>query len=95
MTWSTSPPLDCAFALEAFGEGTEYIGAITSDLSFVDQPGQSARAGKNRQERRLRKRHRRRAVIDEDDFVARQGQLVSAARGGAVARGDETETAVC
>ena len=73
-------PLLGALALDAFGRGAEHIGAIAAHLALVDEPREPARAGKHREERRLREAHRGVAVIHQHRLGARERELVSAAR---------------
>ena len=56
--------------------------------ALVDEPGQAAGARQHAQQRHLGQRHRRRAVVDQHDLVAGQGQLVAAAGRRAVERRD-------
>ena len=81
-------PLDGGAAAVALGLGGEEVGAVTTDVALVDDAGQSARAGQHAQQRHLGQRHGRRAVVDQHDVVAGQGQLVAATGSGAVDRGD-------
>jgi hypothetical protein len=82
------PPPDGRGTAHALGLGGEHVGEVAADAALVDHAGQAAGAGEDRQQRHLRQRHRRGAVVDQDDLVAGQGQLVAAARRGAVDRGD-------
>ncbi len=86
-------PLDGALALHALGDGAEHVGPVAPHLALVDQAGEPAGAGQDGEQRRLGKRDRRRAVVDEDDLVAGEGQLVAAAGRGALARGQEAQPA--
>jgi len=77
-------PLGRAPSLHALGRGREEVGAVTPDLPFVDDAREATGAGQHAEERHLRERHRRRAVVDQQDLVAGERQLVAAARRGAV-----------
>ena len=81
-------PLEGLSALHAFGPGGEDVGEVAPDVALVDHPGQAAGAREHGEQRHLGERHRRRPVVDEQDLVAGQRQLVAAAGGGAVDRGD-------
>src|SRR3989449_6014852 len=71
--------------------GAEHVGEVASHLSFIDQPGQSSRAGQYAQKGDLWQADGRGAVVDHRDLVAGERELVAAARGGAVERGEELE----
>ena len=86
------PPGFCAIGAHALGGGAEHIGEVAPDLALVDQPGQTAGAGQDAEQRHLGKADRARPVVDHDDLVAGERQLVAAAGAGAVDRGDEFET---
>ncbi len=88
------PPLDGALAADALGGGREDVGEVTPDATLVDDAGEAAGAGQHAEQRDLGQRYRRGVVVDEHDLVARQRQLVAAARGGAVDRGDRAEAGV-
>src|SRR5690606_34628760 len=79
-------PLDRALAAHALGDRREGVGEVTADLALVDEPREAAGAGEDREERRLGEAHRARAVVREDDLVAGDRELVSAARRRAVQR---------
>ena len=81
-------PVDRPPAAHAFRGGAEEIGVVVADLPLVDQPGQPAGPGENREQRELGQRDRRGAVVDQHDVVAGQRQLIAAARRGAVDRAD-------
>ena len=63
---------------------------VAAHLALVDHPRQPAGARQHRQQRHFRQRHRRRAVVGEDDVIGRQRQFIAAAGRGAVDDGDET-----
>ena len=83
------PPLPRPLTLDAVRVGAEHVGEIAADLALVDKTGQAAGAGKDAQQRNLGEAHRRRAIVDEHDLVARERQLVSPAGGRAVQGGHE------
>ena len=87
-TSSTSPQSTRALAAHALGQGAEHVGEVAPDLALVDQAGEPARPGQHAEERRLGEADRADAVVDEDDLVAGERQLVPAARGRAVERGE-------
>ena len=59
--------------------------------ALVGHAGQAAGARQHAQQRHLRQRHRRRAVVDQDDLVAGQREFIAAAGAGAVHRGQELQ----
>ena len=73
------PPLDGALAAHALGDGGERVGEVAADLALVDEAREAAGAGEHGEERRLGQAHRARAVVGEDDLVARDRELVAAA----------------
>src|SRR5262249_16698020 len=73
------PPVHGALAFDALLGGAEHVGAIAAHLAFVGDAGESAGAGEHGEQRQLRQRHRRGAVVDQHDMVGRERQLVAAA----------------
>ena len=73
-------------ATHPLAAGGDHVGEVLADPPLVDQPGEPARARQHRQQRNLRHGHGGRAVVDQDDLVAGERELVSAAGGGAVDR---------
>ena len=88
------PPVLRALAAHAFGQRAEDVGEVVADAALVGDARQPAGPGQHAQQRHLRQRHRRRAVVDQEDFVAGECQLVAAARTGAVHGGEELEPGV-
>src|SRR6267142_1085552 len=84
-------PLPGAVGAHAFRGGAEDVGEVAPHLSLVDQSGQSSRARQYAQKRNLGQADGRGAVVDHGDLVAGERELVAAARGGAVERGEELE----
>ena len=84
------PPLYRALTLDALLDGAEVVGVVTAHLALVDHAGQPPGARQHRQQRHFRQRHRRRAVIGENDVIGRQRQFITAAGRGAIDDGDET-----
>ena len=74
------PPLDRARALHALLDRAEGIGQVAPHLALVGDAREPAGARQHGQQRQLRQRHRRVAVVGEQDVVGRQRQLVAAAR---------------
>ena len=66
--------------------GGEVVGKVAADAPLVGDPGQAAGPREHAEQRKLRQRDGRGAVVDQHDVLARQGQFVTAARGGAVHR---------
>ena len=62
------------------------VGQVAADVALVNHAGQPASPGQHAQQRQLGQRHHRRAVVDQQDALARQRQLVPAARRRAVQR---------
>src|SRR6185312_12024952 len=87
------PPLDGALSAHALGERAERVGEIAAHLALVDDAREAARAGEHAEERALGKRDRGRAIVAEQDFVAREGELVAAARRGACERAEARDAA--
>ena len=81
---STRPQSTRLLTLEPLGLGGEGVGEVAADVALVDEAGQPAGAGQHAEQRDLGERHGRGAVVDEHDLVAGQGELVTAAGGGAV-----------
>ena len=77
-----------------FGDGREHVGEVAADLALVDEAREAAGAREHAEERRLRQAHRARPVVGEDDLVARDRELVAAARRGAVQRSEALHAVV-
>jgi hypothetical protein len=82
------PPLHGLLAAEAFGLRGEVVREITPHVPLVDDARESARPGKHGEQRQLRQRHRRAAIVDQHDVVAGEGELVTAARRRSVHRSE-------
>ena len=67
---------------------------VAAHLALVDDARQPAGARQHRQQRHFRQRHRRGAVVGEDDVIGCKRQLIAAAGCGAVDHGDETLAAI-
>jgi hypothetical protein len=63
-------------------------------LALVGEPGEAAGARQDPEQRHFGQCDRRRAVVDQPDLVARERELVAAARASAVHRRQELEPAV-
>ncbi len=85
------PPFARALAAHALGGRAEDVGEVAAHLALVDEAREPAGARQHAEQRHLGKRHRRGAVVHQDDLVAREGELVAAARARAVHRGDEAD----
>jgi len=72
-------PVDRALALDALRDRAEQVGEVAPHLALVGEAREPAGAGQHPEERHLGQRHRRRAVVGEDDLVARERELVAAA----------------
>ena len=64
-------------------------------MPFVDHTGQTSGAGQHGQQRNLRQRHGRSAIVDEQDLVTGQGQLIATTGRCAVDRRDPDLPRVC
>src|SRR5437762_6212053 len=73
------PPLLRALAADAVGRRAEDVGVVAPDFSLVGDAREAAGAGQHAEQRYFRQADRRRAVVDQDDLVARQRQLVATA----------------
>ena len=80
-------PLHGLLAPDALGLGGEVVGQVPPHVPLVGHPGQPAGARQHPEQRQLGQRHRRGPVVDQHDVLTGQRQLVPAARGGAVHRG--------
>ena len=78
------PPFHRAPAFDPFGDRAEEIREVAADLALVDDARQAAGAGQHAEQRRLRQADRRIAVVNQQDLVAGERQLVSAAGADAV-----------
>jgi len=76
---------------EALGLGAEEVRDVPAHKALVDQPGEATRARQHAQQRDLGEAHRSRAIVDQPDLVAGQGELVATARGRAVERRDPAQ----
>ena len=81
------PPPHGFFPTNAFGPSGEVIGEIAAHVAFVHHARQAASARQNGQQRQLRQRHCRRAIVHQHDVLTCEGELVSATRSGPVQRG--------
>jgi len=88
------PPLLRPQAADAFGRRAEDVRMIVPHLALVGEPRESAGSWQHAKERHFRQRHRRRAIVDQHDLVARERELVAAARARAVDRGQELDPRV-
>ena len=87
-------PLLRALRAHAFDQRAEDVGVVAAHVALVGEAREAAGAGQHAEQRHLGQAHRRRAVVDQADLVAGERQLVAAAGGRAVARGDELEPGV-
>ena len=85
------PPFDRALALDALFGGAEHVGVVAAHLALVGDAGEPAGAGQHREQRQLRQRHGRGAVVGQDDVVGGERQLIAAAGAGA---GDDADHAL-
>ena len=81
-------PLHRGLAAHPLGAGGEGVGEVAAHPPLVDQPGEPAGAGEDAEQGQLGERHRRGAVVDEQDPLAGERELVATPGGGAVERGD-------
>ena len=85
------PPFLRALRAHAFDQRAEDVGVVAPHAALVGEARQPAGAGQHAEQRHLGQAHRGGAVVDEEDLVAGERELVAAAGGRAVARGDELE----
>ena len=83
-----------AFAFYAVGIGAEQIGEIAAHFALVHHSREATGAGQNAEQRSLRQTDSAGAIVDQDDFVAGERELVAAAGGGAVQRGEKFQAVV-
>src|SRR5262249_35787396 len=86
------PPVFRALAADAVRRRAEDVGVIAADSSLVGDARQAAGPGQDAEQRDLWQADRGGPIVDENDLVARERELVPAARGRAVERRDELET---
>ena len=87
-------PLDGTLALDALRDGAEHVIEVAAHLALVGDARQPAGSGEHAEQRHLGKRHGAVAVVDQQNLVAGQGELVAAAGGRAVERGQEAHLRV-
>ena len=88
------PPFDRALPLHPFGHGAEHVGAVAPHLPLVHYARQPAGPRQHAEQRRLRQADRTVPVVHQEDLVARQRELVAAARARAVHGGEERDARV-
>ena len=88
------PPVHRALATHTLHAGAEDVGQIVPHVALVRDTCQPTGAGQHAQQRHFGQRHGRRPVIDQDDFIARQCQLIATARAGAIHCRNELEARV-
>ena len=81
-------PCDRAAALDPLGDRAQHVGVVAAHPALVDQTGEATGARQHAEQGNLGQRDGGAAVVDEQQHVARQGELVAAARTGAVDRCD-------
>jgi len=84
-------PIPGAVGAHALGGGAEHVRQVAPHLALVHQPRQPSGARQHAEQRHFGQAHRARAVVDHRDLVAGERELVAAAGGGAVQRGEELE----
>ena len=87
-------PLKRLLAAHAFAGGAEDVREVVANVALVGEPGETAGAGQDAEQRHLGQADGARAVVDEDDLVAGERQLVAAARARAVDGGEELQALV-
>ena len=75
-------PLHRPATPDPLGESGEHVGAVPPDPALVDDPGQPAGPWKHPEQRHLRQRNRRAAVVHQEDLVAGEREFVAAPGGG-------------
>ena len=77
-------PVERAPAPHPLLHRAEEVGVVAPHLALVDDPGETARPGQDAEEGDLGEGHRARAVVDQQDPLAGEGELVAPARRRAV-----------
>src|SRR5258705_8764037 len=67
---------------------------VAADFAFVGNAGETAGTGENAEERKLGKADRGRAIIDENNFVACEGEFIAASGTRAIERGEKFQAGV-
>ena len=88
------PPFGRALAFDAFLGGAEHVGMVAAHFALVGHAREPAGAGQHREQRQLRQRYRRGAVVDQHDAVGGKRQLVAAACRGAVDGADRSDAGI-
>ena len=65
------------------------VGQVAAHLALVDHTSQAAGSRQHAQQRNFRQTDGAGAIVDQQDLIAGQRQLVAAAGGGAVQRGEK------
>src|SRR5712671_5506644 len=78
-------PLFRSLSLNAFRYRAEYVRQVAADFALVGYASEAAGSRKHSQERNFGQADGRRAVVDENDFVAGERQFVSSTSGSAIA----------
>ena len=71
-------PIFGLLAAHTFNTGAEQISQVVAHMALVGHAGQAASTGQHTEQGHFRQTDGRSAVIDQDDFVAGQGQFVAA-----------------
>jgi len=82
-------PITRTLTAHAFGRRAEHIGEIAAHMPLVRESRQTSGARQHTEQRHLGQAHRRRAIIDQHDFIARKRELVTAPGGRSIACGYE------
>jgi len=88
------PPILGALPSHALDQRAEDVRVVVAHSALVGDAGQSARARQHAQQGHLGQRNGRRAVVDQEDLIAGQGQFIAAPRARAIQRRDELQAAV-
>ncbi len=87
-------PGSCAFAFHTIWIGAEHVGKIATHFALVHHPCKSAGSRQHTKQRSFRQAHGAGAIVDQENFVARERQFVASARGGTVQRGEKFQAVV-
>ncbi len=79
-------PSQRAIGAHALDRGAENVGQIATDTALVGQPRQATGARQHREQRHFGQAHRRAAIVDHSDLVAREREFIAASRRRTVER---------
>src|SRR6266853_1433013 len=87
-------PGSCAFAFHTIWIGAEHVGKIAAHFAFIDYASESAGSRQYTEQRSFRQAHGAGAIVDQQNFVARESQFVATTCGCTVQRGEKLQAVV-